>query len=683
MLTKRINGLLAAFFIAIVAILCFSLFGCAGSNKGENENDESGNTTDYSLNSFVCSVEGMEDVYVDINDMSTSDHATYDTIIMLYGKTVRISDNKIRFVDGTSFMALGEMDYTLNGDKMTVANESVTMIFNDIRLKDGVFSFGLTTGGVSYGFDYYSPDATAPEFTVSFNMAGGSGTIASNTVKKGQPVSKPSNPSRTGYRFDGWYTDDKYTTAWDFTKGKVISDITLYAKWVRTYKLTFDAAGGTCTTGSITVEKGKKIGALPTPKFGKLEFDGWYDSKLNGYKWTADTVFNGSSDKVLYAHWITTLTLDCDGLGGVGALVKKTETLTVQYGKSIGILDKASDTSTNAEFAGWYTDHSADGKKVNDNETFLFEEPTTFYAAWNIPLKLNAEGGAVSQDIKNFIFGKPIGELPTPENGEKVFGGWFSNTAGRGNEYTADKVLNADDLPFWSALTAYAKWSYKVKFDYQGATSGDEVADMNIVYKDTIDYKFYDATPSPYKEGWSFEGWFMKPNGEGCKLTRNNGLLIEKPFEHYSTWSFKDEITLYAYWVKGTDKRKFNYTIQKHGFTMDQEVIITGLRDKTLTEIEIPAVIAGIRGYIYIEAYAFADTNLTKVDFSNVGYSTGQELFKGCLYGCPLTELKTGYNLHSDHWNNFFRNRGDTETVIPSPITVNGKLYGDTATTSE
>ena len=51
------------------------------------------------------------------------------------------------------------------------------------------------------------------------------------TVNKGAVLSKPSNPSRSGYTFAGWYKDDKFKTLWDFANDKVTGDITLYAKW--------------------------------------------------------------------------------------------------------------------------------------------------------------------------------------------------------------------------------------------------------------------------------------------------------------------------------------------------------------------------------------------------------------------------------------------------------------------
>ena len=61
------------------------------------------------------------------------------------------------------------------------------------------------------------------------------------TVNKGVVLSKPSNPSRSGYTFEGWYKDDKFKTLWDFANDKVTEDVTLYAKWIS------NATGATVT----------------------------------------------------------------------------------------------------------------------------------------------------------------------------------------------------------------------------------------------------------------------------------------------------------------------------------------------------------------------------------------------------------------------------------------------------
>lgn len=65
--------------------------------------------------------------------------------------------------------------------------------------------------------------------TVKFETNGGS-EIKSQSIAKNGTVTKPSNPTKNGYAFDGWYTDKALTVPYDFAS-KVTSSFTLYAKW--------------------------------------------------------------------------------------------------------------------------------------------------------------------------------------------------------------------------------------------------------------------------------------------------------------------------------------------------------------------------------------------------------------------------------------------------------------------
>ena len=50
-------------------------------------------------------------------------------------------------------------------------------------------------------------------------------------VVRDQAVKMPEAPTREGYRFDGWYTDQECTVAYDFNT-KATRSFTLYAKWI-------------------------------------------------------------------------------------------------------------------------------------------------------------------------------------------------------------------------------------------------------------------------------------------------------------------------------------------------------------------------------------------------------------------------------------------------------------------
>lgn len=70
-------------------------------------------------------------------------------------------------------------------------------------------------------------------YIVKFETDGGSAIADQELVEKSGmtcKATKPSNPTKSGYKFIGWYTDDTFATEYQFSD-QVTSDITLYAKW--------------------------------------------------------------------------------------------------------------------------------------------------------------------------------------------------------------------------------------------------------------------------------------------------------------------------------------------------------------------------------------------------------------------------------------------------------------------
>ena len=62
---------------------------------------------------------------------------------------------------------------------------------------------------------------------------GGKGTNYTTSAVKGNLISKPSDPTAEGYKFEGWFIDEACTKEWDFAKDTVTDNITLYAKWTK------------------------------------------------------------------------------------------------------------------------------------------------------------------------------------------------------------------------------------------------------------------------------------------------------------------------------------------------------------------------------------------------------------------------------------------------------------------
>ena len=68
-----------------------------------------------------------------------------------------------------------------------------------------------------------------PEYTVTFDSMGGS-AVSPTTVKKGEKITKPTDPTRKYYTFLNWYTEESLARVYDFNS-PVLYDFTLYAGW--------------------------------------------------------------------------------------------------------------------------------------------------------------------------------------------------------------------------------------------------------------------------------------------------------------------------------------------------------------------------------------------------------------------------------------------------------------------
>ena len=73
--------------------------------------------------------------------------------------------------------------------------------------------------------------APAVVYTVTFDSRGGSAVAAATDIPAGSTISAPADPTRGGYTFTGWFTDEAATRKWSFESDTVNGNITLYAGW--------------------------------------------------------------------------------------------------------------------------------------------------------------------------------------------------------------------------------------------------------------------------------------------------------------------------------------------------------------------------------------------------------------------------------------------------------------------
>lgn len=107
----------------------------------------------------------------------------------------------------------------------------------DLGIENGYNYFyfdGTTVTGACYlskfTITYSVEDADGTYYDVTFNSQNGEEPKTVET-KENTLVSQPSDPTRKGYIFTGWYTDEECTEAWDFENDLVTGETNLYAGW--------------------------------------------------------------------------------------------------------------------------------------------------------------------------------------------------------------------------------------------------------------------------------------------------------------------------------------------------------------------------------------------------------------------------------------------------------------------
>ena len=146
------------------------------------------------------------------------------------GVTVDSSDSGVAETsyDGNGSITItaksaGDAEITITAAlrEYNTAEETVSVTVQDDSGNGGSGNNGGSSGG--------GGSAETEQYTVIFESNGGS-VVEKQTVADGQKVSRPEDPTKEGFVFEGWYTDSGMTTAYDFGS-EVTESFTLYAKW--------------------------------------------------------------------------------------------------------------------------------------------------------------------------------------------------------------------------------------------------------------------------------------------------------------------------------------------------------------------------------------------------------------------------------------------------------------------
>lgn len=221
-----------------------------------------------------------------------------------YGGTIKITSSN----EGTTEFKGSVLNNNGTIEKGTFTGE----VANNGTISGGEFTGtvannGSITGGKFTGTVINSESGTIAEgvsipnlkFIVTFDNEG---TKTQEIIDAGSKLTEPTAPTKEGYRFDGWYYDNNGGKAkWNFGTDTVTRAMTLKAKWVQTYTVTFETSGGSAV-GPVTVDAGSTVTKPADPMKSGYTFGGWYkDSTLQTpWDFANDTV---TAATTLYTKW--------------------------------------------------------------------------------------------------------------------------------------------------------------------------------------------------------------------------------------------------------------------------------------------------------------------------------------------------------------------------------------------
>lgn len=283
-------------------------------------------------------------------------------------------------------------------------------------------------------------------YNVTYDEHGGS-TVADGSFTHDGSLIFPSNPTRAGYTFQGWFASSSGGAA--LTAANVAADnasTTLHAQWSpNTYNVTYDEHGGSAVSDASYVF-GSGL-TFPVPVWTGYTFQGWFAAASGGSALTEAGVAAGTSDVTLHAQWvISTYTVSYDEHGG-----STVSDGSYTHGGSLSF--PGNPTRAGYTFQGWFAAPSG-GTALSASAVAAMNSTTTVHAQWT-PNTYNVtydEHGGSSVSDGSYVFGTTLGFPAAPTRTGYGFQGWFASASG-GSALSAAAVSAGT-----SDVTLHAQW---------------------------------------------------------------------------------------------------------------------------------------------------------------------------------------------------------------------------------
>ena len=192
----------------------------------------------------------LEGIYMDVTVSSLKNDVTGQNAYNHADVVIKDSQGQVlltKAFDGSNMVDVdsaygiytnGEEELVVHGaGKFTYQDKQGSYVINSETniVEAYVYEDGVATEYLEFTLDGETFSVNKP--MVNINVVISEGNTNTTSVNKNLPIAELETPELENHRFDGWYSDEACTVAFDFT-APVTTETSIYAKWVRQYSVT-------------------------------------------------------------------------------------------------------------------------------------------------------------------------------------------------------------------------------------------------------------------------------------------------------------------------------------------------------------------------------------------------------------------------------------------------------------
>ena len=369
---------------------------------------------------------------------------------------------------------------------------------------------------------------------ITYHLNGGENNPNNPTVVYDGRTYNLEDPTKVGYTFQGWYSDEGFVNRITEIRGSNTELTDVYAKFeANKYYVAFNSNGGNGSMDEVICEYDTDC-ELPQNIIQRAGYT-WI-------KWNTKQDGTGTSynDKAKVRN-LTSINTDIVYLHAQYSIIEYTITYNLnggvnnsgnpsKYTVETSAFDLKTPTRDGYVFDGWYSDSGFTMHALSVTKGTTGNK--SFYAKWraiDYTVTYNLNGGVNNENNPGGYNIEQYVELTNPTRKGYVFGGWYTDS-----NFT-NKVTS---IPSGSKgnKTYYAQWvksSYKINFNANGGKDKMNATTCKANTNCTLRGNSFKKT------GYVFVEWNTKKDGTG--LSFSNKQVVQNITSNSS-------ITLYARW---------------------------------------------------------------------------------------------------------------------------------------